>query len=66
MCLVCNQGLGYLTSSNPEIYHNIAVPENYMAHGDLLHKTLVHSWCYVREHARDRAGGSYRHIPRRA
>lgn len=32
----------YLTSSNPEIFHDIAVPENYnTAHGDLLHKTCI-------------------------
>lgn len=53
ICPVCNQGLGSLTSSNLEIhnlrpfYKNPEVPGT----GNSLHKSLVHSWCLVTEHA---------------
>ena len=53
ICPVCNQGLGPLTSSNLKIhnlrpfYKNPEVPGN----GNSLHKSLVHSWCLVTEHA---------------
>jgi RNA-directed DNA polymerase len=53
ICPVCNQGLGYSTSSNLEIhdlrpfYKNSEVPGN----DNPLHKSLVHSWCLVTEHA---------------
>jgi RNA-directed DNA polymerase len=53
ICPVCNQGLGSLTSSNLEI-HNLRPfyknPE-VLGNGNSLHKSLVHSWCLVTEHA---------------
>nr|YP_009040961.1 ORF622 [Tetraphis pellucida]AIB08452.1 ORF622 [Tetraphis pellucida] len=55
MCPVCSQGLGYLTSSNLEIHNLRPFSENPEVHGNgnLLDKSLVHSWCLVTEHARE-------------
>lgn len=47
MCPICNQGLGYLTSFNLEIHNLRPFFENSEVHGNLLHKSLVHSWCLV-------------------
>jgi len=53
ICPVCNQGLGYSTSSNLEIHDPRPFSKNSEVPGDgnLLHKSLVHSWCLVTEHA---------------
>lgn len=53
MCPVCNQGLGFLTSSDLEIHNLRPFSENPEVHGNLLHKTLVHSGCLVTEHAQE-------------
>jgi hypothetical protein len=45
MCPICNQGLGYLTSFNLKIHNLRPFLENSEVHGNLLHKSLVHSWC---------------------
>ena len=53
MCPVCSQGLGYLTSSNLEIRNLRPFSEDPEVHGNLLHKSLVHSCCLVTEHVRE-------------
>jgi hypothetical protein len=47
MCPICNQGLGYLTTFNLKIHNLRPFFENSKVHGNLLHKSLVHSWCLV-------------------
>jgi hypothetical protein len=47
MCPICNQSLGYLTSFNLDIHNQRPFFENLEVHGNLLHKSLVHSWCLV-------------------
>jgi RNA-directed DNA polymerase len=55
MCPICSQGLGYSTSSNLEIHNLRPFSDNseVYGNGNLLHKSLVHSWCLVTEHARE-------------